>query len=41
MTGPARTWPGVSLYDTPEVNVAVAAAIWRSSGWAPWSCRPW
>ena len=32
-------WPGVSLY-TAEVNVAVAAAIYARSGWAPWSCRP-
>jgi hypothetical protein len=33
-------WPGVSLYDA-EVNVAVAAAIWRAAGWRPWACRPW
>ena len=32
-------WPGVSLYDA-EVNVATAAALWRLSGWRPWSCRP-
>jgi len=32
-------WPGVSLYSA-EVNVAVAAAIWRSRGWDPWACKP-
>lgn len=26
-----------SLYDA-EVNIAVAAALWADTGWAPWSC---
>lgn len=30
-------WPGISLYE-PEVNVRVAAAIWRAMGWGAWSC---
>lgn len=30
-------WPGVSLYDA-DVNVAVAAVIWRAMGWSAWSC---
>jgi soluble lytic murein transglycosylase-like protein len=32
--------PDADLYD-PDTNVAVAAAVWRQFGWAPWSCRPW
>jgi hypothetical protein len=31
--------PAADLYDA-VTNVAVAAAIWRDQGWAPWGCRP-
>lgn len=27
------------LFD-PEINVAVAHAIWREQGWRPWACKP-
>lgn len=27
------------LFDV-ETNVAVAYALWRDQGWAPWACRP-
>ena len=31
--------PRESLFD-PDVNMRVAAQIWRDSSWSAWSCRP-
>ena len=32
-------WAGASVWD-PVANVAVAAWLWRQSGWQPWECKP-